>query len=145
VADASFVITLPLPPSANATYATTATGARQKTAAARGHRTKVKRLIERALTADLGALAVFDRLREGAWWGLYLDVFLETPRRRDLDNVLKPTVDALASAFGITDSTLVDIHLSKHLDPLAARIEATIVALEDWALDRNEFRVVSGP
>jgi crossover junction endodeoxyribonuclease RusA len=95
------------------------------------------------LVADSAAAAVAARLRAGDWWGVYLDVFLETPRRRDLDNVLKPTVDAIASALDVPDSQLVDLHLSKHIDPLDPHVFVTVVALSDWTFDRHEFLVLA--
>lgn len=141
--DVSFTIALPLPPSANALYATTETGTRAKTGEARGHRARVRRVLNRVLAAEPAAVLVADHVRAGGWWALYLDVYLESPRRRDLDNVLKPTVDAIAAAVRATDSALVDIHLSKYIDPREPKVVATVVALADWELDRREYVVLT--
>ena len=140
-ADTSFTVTLGLPPSANATYLTSPDGGRAKTGSAWRFRDRVRRQLGRACAVDAEAAAVAELLRHGSWWAVYIDVYVKTPLRRDLDNVLKPSVDAIAHALGISDSRLVDIHLSKYLDAQRPRMIVTVLALVDWQLDHAEFLV----
>lgn len=69
--------------------------------------------------------------------GVYLDFFFETPFKRDLDGGLKITLDALGRSLGFDDRSIVDLHLSKHIDPLRPRLEVEIEMITGWEFDRT--------
>ncbi len=69
--------------------------------------------------------------------GIYLVYYFETPLKRDLDGGLKITLDALGGAIGFDDRTVVDLHLSKRIDPLRPRVEVEIETITDWEFDRT--------
>jgi crossover junction endodeoxyribonuclease RusA len=51
---------------------------------------------------------------------------------------LKISIDALITeALGINDNRVVDIHLSKYIDPLRERLEVELEALTDWPWSRE--------
>jgi crossover junction endodeoxyribonuclease RusA len=74
-------------------------------------------------------------LREG-WVGLFLDMYFETPLRRDLDGGLKILQDALLDSLGVNDNRVVDIHLVKRIDPLRPRVEIELEAIREWQFDQ---------
>lgn len=67
--------------------------------------------------------------------GVYLVYYFETPHRRDLDGGLKITLDALSRTLGFDDRAVVDLHLSKKIDPLRPRVEVEIETIADWEFD----------
>jgi crossover junction endodeoxyribonuclease RusA len=69
--------------------------------------------------------------------GVYLVYYFETPHKRDLDGGLKITLDALGRNLGFDDRAVVDIHLSKKIDPLAPRVEIDLETIHDWEFDRT--------
>jgi crossover junction endodeoxyribonuclease RusA len=69
--------------------------------------------------------------------GIYLVYFFETPHRRDLDGGLKITLDALSRTIGFDDRAVVDLHLSKKIDPLHPRVEVELETIADWEFDRT--------
>lgn len=133
-------LTLPLPPSINEQYATV-NGNRTLTSVAR----RFKRQVQAALRAlkRQGVLheELLHRFREG-YLALFLDFYFETPLKRDLDGGLKITQDALCEELGVNDNRVVDIHLSKHIDPLHPHLYLEVEALPDWKFDR-EYVVLS--
>ena len=129
-------VTLPLPPSINEQYATIADGRRVSTAAARRFKRQVNdalRSLERqgSLTEELR-----ERLRQD-YLALSLTFYFETPLKRDLDGGLKITQDALCDYFGANDNRVVDIHLSKRIDPLHPHLDVELEAIEDWQFDQE--------
>ncbi len=69
--------------------------------------------------------------------GVYLTFYFETPLRRDLDGGLKIALDALARALALDDRAVVDLHLTKRIDPLRPRLEVELETIPDWEFDRS--------
>jgi len=78
-----------------------------------------------------------ERALAEALLGVYLVYFFETPHRRDLDGGLKICLDALARTIGFDDRAVVDLHLSKKIDPLRPRVEVEIEAISEWEFDQT--------
>ncbi|HLI08646.1 MAG TPA: RusA family crossover junction endodeoxyribonuclease [Ktedonobacteraceae bacterium] len=128
-------LTLPLPPSINEQYATV-DGRRVSSQVARQFKQQAKaqlRSLERQgmLTEELR-----NQLRQG-YLALFLDFYFPTPLKRDLDGGLKITQDALCEGLGLNDNRVVDIHLTKHIDPLHPHLYVELEALPDWQFDRE--------
>jgi crossover junction endodeoxyribonuclease RusA len=131
-------LTVNLPPSINAQYATV-DGRRILSESARRWKKEVGKQLE--LLEDRGVLS--EALKE-AFQQCYLSVFLEffftTPHRRDLDGGLKITLDALCTGLGLNDNRVVDIHLVKRIDPLNPRLEIGLEGVSEWQFD-TEYEV----
>ena len=69
--------------------------------------------------------------------GIYLTFFFATPHRRDLDGGLKIALDALCAALALDDRMVVDLHLTKQIDPLHPHIDVEIEAITEWSFDRS--------
>jgi len=134
-------LTLPLPPSINEQYATV-NGHRVSTVVAKRFKEAVRKKIhELQRTAQLAPEAQ-EQFHEG-YLALLLVFYFETPLKRDLDGGLKIAQDALCSALGLNDNRVVDIHLTKYIDPLHPRLEVELEALDDWQFD-EEYVVKRG-
>ncbi len=130
----SIALTLPLPPGVNNQYLTVGRRRVLSAPAKMFHRDVVK-CVERR--RKLGEITRTDETALGdALLGVYLDFFFETPFKRDLDGGLKITLDALGRSLGFDDRSIVDLHLSKHIDPLRPRLEVEIEAIAGWEFDR---------
>ena len=131
----SLALTLPLPPGVNNQYVTV--GKRRvlsKTAQTfkRDVRTQIDGLRER------GAIAPAQETALGAsLLGVYLTFYFTTPMRRDLDGGLKIALDALAESLGFDDRAIVDLHLTKQIDPLHPRLEVELETIASWSFDRE--------
>jgi crossover junction endodeoxyribonuclease RusA len=128
-------LSLPLPPSINEQYATV-DGRRVSSVAARRFKQQVQALLrslerQGRLDDDLR-----ERLRQG-YLSLFLDFYFSTPLRRDLDGGLKITQDALCEGLGLNDNRVVDIHLTKHIDPLHPHLYVELEAIPDWQFDKE--------
>jgi crossover junction endodeoxyribonuclease RusA len=128
-------LTLPLAPGVNRQYATVGKR-RVLTAPAKAFNRDVRKRIERA-RLDCSITLEMERALQTSLLGIYLTYFFETPHRRDLDGPLKITLDALCSALGLDDRTVVDLHLAKQIDPLHPRVEVEIDAISNWSFDRS--------
>jgi crossover junction endodeoxyribonuclease RusA len=128
-------LVLPLPPGVNNQYVTV------------GRRRVLSREAQ-AFNRDVGKLVAAMRSRgeilpgderalKTSLLGVYLVYFFETPHRRDLDGGLKITLDALGRALGFDDRAVVDLHLSKRIDPLHLRVEVEVETISDWEFDRT--------
>jgi crossover junction endodeoxyribonuclease RusA len=133
---ARLCLTLPLPPSINEQYATV-----------NGHRvlTSVARRFKKAVIEQVKGLKlegklndqVLTCLREG-YLAIYLRFYFGSPLKRDLDGPLKICIDALVTeALGVNDNRMVDIHLSKFIDPLRERVDVELEALTDWQFSQE--------
>ncbi|MDQ3512388.1 MAG: RusA family crossover junction endodeoxyribonuclease [Chloroflexota bacterium] len=128
-------LTLPMPPSVNHQYATVGKRRVLSAPARRFHR-EVERVVERARRDGTLPHDVEDGLR-GALLGVYLTFYFETPMRRDLDGGLKIALDALGRALAVDDRGVVDLHLTKRIDPLRPRLDVEIETIHDWSFDRS--------
>lgn len=128
-------LTLPLPPSINNQYVTVGRRRVLSKAAQRFHRDVGKQFARWRVdgTVTVGSEAA---LRDSLL-GVYLTFYFETPMRRDLDGGLKITLDVLAKELGFDDRAVVDLHLTKRIDPLRPRLEVEIETIADWEFDRT--------
>jgi crossover junction endodeoxyribonuclease RusA len=132
---ATFTLTLPLPPSVNSQYLSVGRR-RVLSPTAKAFNRDVTKLV--AAQRSSGRLAPHvERQIAGSLLGLYLVYFFETPHRRDLDGGLKIALDALAAALGFDDRAVVDLHLTKRIDPLHPRVDVEIETIADWEFDRT--------
>ncbi|MCC7025244.1 MAG: RusA family crossover junction endodeoxyribonuclease [Thermomicrobiales bacterium] len=131
----SIGIVLPLPPGVNNQYVTVGKR-RVLSAPAKAFNRDTAKLIARLRSG--GALTpAAERAIAESLLGVYLVYYFETPHRRDLDGGLKITLDALSRALGFDDRAVVDLHLSKRIDPLNPRVEVEIETIGDWEFDRT--------
>jgi crossover junction endodeoxyribonuclease RusA len=128
-------LVLPLAPGVNSQYATVGRR-RVLTAAARTFNRDVKKIVERARLDGIVTLAS-EQLLKSSLLGVYLTYYFETPHRRDLDGGLKITLDSVCTSLGLDDRTIVDLHLTKRIDPLHPRTEVEIESISDWSFDRS--------
>jgi len=68
---------------------------------------------------------------------LFLDFYFTSPLKRDLDGGLKITQDALCEGLGLNDNRVVDIHLTKHIDPLNPHLYVELESIAEWQFDRE--------
>lgn len=128
-------LTLPLPPSINEQYATV-DGHRVSTVVARRFKRQVLDIL-RSLERQ-GQLSDELRTHFGqCYLTLFLDFYFSTPLKRDLDGGLKITQDAICEGLGLNDNRVVDIHLTKHIDPLHPHLYVELEAIPDWQFDKE--------
>lgn len=128
-------LTLPLPPGVNNQYVTVGRK-RALSATARQFHRDASKAIE--VLRRSGAILPADEQALGdALLGVYLTYYFETPMKRDLDGGLKITLDALGRALGFDDRSVVDLHLTKRIDPLRPRVEIEIETIAEWEFDRT--------
>jgi crossover junction endodeoxyribonuclease RusA len=131
----SLRLRLPLPPGVNNQYVTVGRRRVLSREASAFNRDVVKYV---AAMRSRGALPVpTEEALATSLIGIYLVYFFETPHRRDLDGGLKITLDALGRALGFDDRAVVDLHLSKRIDPLDPRVEVELETIADWEFDRT--------
>jgi len=133
----AFNLRLPLPPGVNNQYATV-NGRRVLSAEARRFKAEVdSRLQSHRFSGHLSD-ALLAALRSD-YLSLFIDFYFATPMKRDLDDGLKITQDALCESLGINDNRVVDIHLVKRIDPRNPRIEVQIETIPegDWHFDEE--------
>lgn len=131
----TLLLELPLPPGVNNQYVTVGRR-RVLSKPARTFKQDVAKQIERLrISGELGRQA--EAALAGSLLGVYLTFYFETPRRRDLDGGLKIALDALATAIGFDDRDVVDLHLTKQIDPLRPRLEVQLETIANWQFDRT--------
>ena len=128
-------LTLPLPPSINEQYATV-DGHRVSTVVARRFKQQVRDLLGTLERQGHISDELLNMFRQN-YLALSLDFYFATPLKRDLDGGLKITQDALCEGLGLNDNRVVDIHLSKHIDPLHPHLSVEIEAISDWQFDKE--------
>lgn len=128
-------MTLPLPPGVNNQYVT-AGKRRVLSGPARAFKQEVKALLElhREKNRITGAQ---ERAIASSYIGVYLTFYFETPMKRDLDGGLKIALDAMAAGLDFDDRKVVDIHLTKRIDPLRPRLEVELETITDWQFDES--------
>jgi crossover junction endodeoxyribonuclease RusA len=132
---ATFEIVLPLPPGVNNQYVSVGRR-RVLSAPAKTFNRDVAKLIAAQRTSG-GLSTATERALGDSLLGVYLVYFFETPHRRDLDGGLKICLDALARTIGFDDRAVVDLHLSKRIDPLRPRVEVEIETIAQWEFDQT--------
>jgi crossover junction endodeoxyribonuclease RusA len=131
----TFQIVLPLPPGVNNQYVSVGRR-RVLSAPARTFNRDVAKVIAAQRTSGRLTTAT-ERALADSLLGVYLVFFFETPHRRDLDGGLKICLDALARTIGFDDRAVVDLHLSKKIDPLRPRVEVEIETISEWEFDQT--------
>lgn len=130
-------LTLPMPPSINAQY-TLARGTKRRvlTKAARDFKKQASNIIL-LMQQQSKITPVEERAFATNLLGVYMTFYFETPMRRDLDGGLKIALDTIAESLGFDDRNVVDLHLTKQIDPLDPRLEVEIETIEGWTFDRE--------
>jgi crossover junction endodeoxyribonuclease RusA len=131
----SLNLVLPLPPGVNNQYVTVGRR-RVLSAPAKAFHRDVARAIS-ALRSAGKIVPSGERMLAESLLGVYLVYYFETPLKRDLDGGLKITLDALGRTLGFDDRSVVDLHLTKRIDPLRPRVEIEIETILDWEFDRT--------
>jgi crossover junction endodeoxyribonuclease RusA len=131
----SLRLRLPMPPSVNNQYLTVGRR-RVLSAEAKAFNKDVKKVIDNA-RVDRTITAAHEEALAAGFLGVYLTFFFETPKRRDLDGGLKIALDAICEALGLDDRMVVDLHLTKRIDPLRPRLEVELEAIAEWSFDRS--------
>ena len=139
----SVSLTLPLPPSINNQYAT-AGRRRVLSKDARAFKKDVRKLIEAARLKGTISVADEKAIMESLL-GIYLTFHFETPFRRDLDGGLKIALDAVCEALGVDDRMVVDLHLTKQIDPRSPRLELELEVIESWTFDPQYVLLATEP
>ena len=128
-------LTLPLPPSINEQYATVG-GHRVSTKAARRFKQQVRDILRSLESQGVLHADLRSTLRQ-SYLALFLDFYFTTPLKRDLDGGLKITQDALCEGLALNDNRVVDIHLTKHIDPLHPHLYVELEAIPEWQFDQE--------
>lgn len=138
-------LTLPMPPSINAQY-TLAKGTKKRvlTKTARDFKKQAGNVIM-LLQQQSKITPVEERAFANNLLGVYLTFYFETPMRRDLDGGLKIALDTIATHLGFDDRNVVELHLTKQIDPLNPRLEVEIETIEGWAFDREYVVLTDDP
>ena len=131
----TFSLVLPMPPSVNNQYVTVG-NRRVLSKPARAFRKDVSVLIERMRTKGQIEPAT-EKALQSSLLGVYLTFYFTSPMRRDLDGGLKIALDALGDCLGFDDRKIVDLHLTKQIDPLHPRLEVEIETIADWTFDQE--------
>ena len=131
----TFRIVLPLPPGVNNQYVSVGRR-RVLSAPAKTFNRDVAKLIAVQRTSGQLSTAT-EKALANSLLGVYLVYFFQTPHRRDLDGGLKICLDALARTIGFDDRAVVDLHLSKKIDPLHPRVEVEIETISAWEFDQT--------
>lgn len=131
----SIRLTLPLPPGINNQYVTVGKR-RVLSKTAQVFKKDVTKLV--AGMREKGQLAPdLEPTLKKSLIGVYLTFYFTTPMRRDLDGGLKIALDTLATNLGFDDRAVVDLHLTKQIDPLHPRLEVELETILDWTFDRE--------
>ena len=128
-------LTLPIPPSINEQYATVG-GHRVSTKAARRFKQQVRDILRSLESQGVLHDDLRSTLRQ-SYLALFLDFYFTTPLKRDLDGGLKITQDALCEGLALNDNRVVDIHLTKHIDPLHPHLYVELEAIPEWQFDKE--------
>ncbi|HEU5430965.1 MAG TPA: RusA family crossover junction endodeoxyribonuclease [Thermomicrobiales bacterium] len=126
---------LPLPPGVNNQYVTAGKRRVLSASAQRFHREAAKRFATLRLAGTIRPAA--EAALRQSLVGVYLTFYFETPMRRDLDGGLKIALDAIARGLGFDDRAVVDLHLTKRIDPLPPRLAVEIETIAEWEFDRT--------
>jgi crossover junction endodeoxyribonuclease RusA len=129
-------LTLPMPPSINEQYVVIGKRKRVLTKVARTWKKDATRAI--SMLRDRSTISpVEERELANHLLGVYMTFYFRTPMKRDLDGGLKIALDTIATNLGFDDRNVVDLHLTKQIDPLHPRLEVEIETIAEWTFDRE--------
>lgn len=131
----SLHLSLPLPPGINNQYVTVGKR-RVLSTGARKFKQDVAKIVDGLRERPGWPVRDEQRIRDSLL-GMYLTFYFETPLKRDLDGGLKIAIDAVAESLGFDDRTIVDLHLTKQIDPLRPRLEIDLETIADWTFDQS--------
>ena len=131
----SLKLTLPLPPGINSQYVTVGKR-RVLSKPAKTFKRDAGKLIT-GLREKGHIVPAQEKVLATSLIGVYLTFYFETPMRRDLDGGLKIALDVLATNLGFDDRAVVDLHLTKQIDPLHPRLEVELETIHDWTFDQE--------
>lgn len=135
-------LSLPIPPSINQQYVVV--GKRKRVLSKVASTWKKDAMKAMAMMRDKSVISpVEEHAFQNNLLGVYMTFFFSTPMRRDVDGGVKITLDTIATALGFDDRNVVDMHLTKQIDPLNPRVEVDIETIHDWTFD-NEYVVLPG-
>lgn len=135
-------LSLPIPPSINQQYVVV--GKRKRVLSKIASTWKKDAMKAMAMMRDRSIISpVEEHAFQNNLLGVYMTFFFTTPMRRDVDGGVKITLDTVATALGFDDRNVVDMHLTKQIDPLHPRVEVDIETIHDWTFD-NEYVVLPG-
>ncbi len=129
-------LSLPIPPSINAQYVVVGKRKRVLSKVASTWKKDASRALK--LLRDTSVISpVEEHAFQTNLLGVYMTFYFTTPMRRDVDGGVKITLDTIAEALGFDDRNVVDMHLTKRIDPLHPRVEIDIETIHDWTFDRE--------
>jgi crossover junction endodeoxyribonuclease RusA len=129
-------LTLPLPPSINEQYVVVGKRKRVLSKVASTWKKDATKVI--SMLRDKSTISpVEEKALANNLLGVYMTFYFETPMRRDLDGGLKIALDTIATNLGFDDRNVVDLHLTKQIDPLHPRMEIEIETISGWTFDRS--------
>lgn len=129
-------LSLPLPPSINQQYVVV--GKRKRVLSKVANTWKKDATKAMQMMRDKSVISpVEEHAFQSNLLGVYMTFFFTTPMRRDVDGGVKITLDTIATALGFDDRNVVDMHLTKQIDPLHPRVEVDIETIHDWTFDRE--------
>ena len=135
-------LSLPIPPSINQQYVVVGKRTRVLSKVASTWKKDANKAI--AMMRDKSVISpVEEHAFQNNLLGVYMTFYFTTPMRRDVDGGVKITLDTIATALGFDDRNVVDMHLTKQIDPLHPRVEVDIETIHDWTFD-NEYVVLPG-
>lgn len=138
----SISLVLPLPPSINDQYVVVGKRKRVLSKVARTWKKEATRAI--TLLRDRSTISpIEEQAFQSHLLGVYMTFYFRTPMRRDVDGGVKITLDTVATCLGFDDRNVVDMHLTKQIDPLHPRVEVEIETIHGWSFDR-EYVVLGG-
>ena len=129
-------LSLPVPPSINSQYVVV--GKRKRVLSKEANSWKKTALRAMAMMRDTSVISpVEEHAFQTNLLGVYMTFYFTTPMRRDIDGGVKITLDTIATALGFDDRNVVDMHLTKQIDPLHPRVEIDIETIHDWSFDQE--------
>lgn len=135
-------LSLPVPPSINQQYVVV--GKRKRVLSKVANTWKKDALKAIQMMRDKSIISpVQEHAFQNNLLGVYMTFYFTTPMRRDVDGGVKITLDTIATALGFDDRNVVDMHLTKQIDPLHPRVEIEIETIHDWTFDREYVVLVN--
>lgn len=129
-------LSLPIPPSINSQYVIV--GKRKRVLSKGANTWKKDATKAMAMMRDKSIISpVEEHAFQNNLLGVYMTFYFTTPMRRDVDGGVKIALDTVAEALGFDDRNVVDMHLTKQIDPLHPRVEIDIETIHDWTFDRE--------